>query len=230
MSTRFPLRPLTIFVSGVVVVALAGCQPAPVSVTPVAIELTDSSWPVADHTIDPDLVAGAAHSVVSRYLATTDTITAEGGEGPGKMAGLTTPAWFPTEEEAFSHYRSEGLRTIGDTVFDSLVVQSVSESVTGELHVDVFVCVDATRVWLLPQDAPDPPEGLVEWLRWGDSDMEVSDDEFETWSDYVDTFQPVSGEREAIVFWLVGKDPGSLLIDGTINWEGADPCHTTAID
>jgi hypothetical protein len=41
---------------------------------------------------------------------------------------------------------------------------------------------------------------------------------------------PQPGEREAIVFWLVGATASSLAIDGTINWEGAHACHTTVID
>ena len=230
MSPRPTLRRIIISLTTVLVVALGACQPPPAPLSPVTSQLSDNAWPSADDTLDPDLVAATAHSVISRYLATTDAITREGGEGPGRMAALTTPSWFPTEEAAFAHYRSQRLRTIGDTVFDSLVVQSVSESVTGAIHVDAIVCVDASWVWLLPQDAPDPPDGLVDWLRWGDSDMEVSDDEFAEWSEYLDSVEPVAGEREAVVLWLVGQDLTSLAIDGTVNWEGANACHTTDID
>ena len=230
MPPRLTPRQIIISLTAVLVLAVAACQPPPTSLPPVASHLSDSSWPSADDTLAPDLVTGAAHSVISRYLATTDTITREAGEGPGRMAGLTTPSWFPTEEAAFAHYRNQGLRTIGETVFDSLVVQSVSESVTGAVHVDAMVCVDARWVWLLPKDAPDPPEGLVDWLRWGDDDGEVSDDVFGEWSDYLDSVEPVAGEREAVVLWLVGQDLTSLAIDGTVNWEGANACHTTAID
>jgi hypothetical protein len=94
----------------------------------------------------------------------------------------------------------------------------------------VIVCVDASWVWLVPHDAPDPPDGLTEWLRWGEDDGEISDEDYDLWSDYLDTVQPIPGEREAIVVWLVGNDLRSLAIDGTINWEGADACHITAID
>ena len=217
---------------GFLVVALGACQqPSAVPLPPVTSELSDSSWPAVDEHLDPDLVHNAAHAMITRYLATTDAITADGGEGPGKMAPLTTPAWFPAEEAAFAHYRNQKLRTIGNTVFDSLVIQSVAWSVTGVLHVDAIVCVDASWVWLVPHDAPNPPEGLTEWLRSGDSELEILDEDYELWSDYLDTVQPIPGEREAIVVWLVGDTLGSLAIDGTINWEGADACHTTvAID
>jgi len=234
MSRRFAPRrtdrPTLLAAIGFLVVALGACQHSAVSLPPVTSELSDSSWPVVDDNLDPDLVHDAAHSLITRYLATTDTITADGGEGPGKMAQLTTPAWFPTEEAAFAHYRSKKLRTIGDTVFDSLVIQSVAWSVTGALHVDAIVCVDASWVWLVAQDAPDPPDGLTDWLRSGDDGLDISDEDYELWSEYLDTVQPIPGEREAIVVWLVGDNLGSLAIDGTINWEGVDVCHITAID
>lgn len=230
MSRRLTLRPILISAIGLFVVTVGACQQVATSPTPVTSELFDSAWPIVDDRLDPGLVANATHRVITRYLSITDTITRDGGEGPGRMADLTTPSWFPTEEAAFAHYRTRRLRTIGDTLFDSLVIQSVSESVTGVIHVDAIVCVDARWVWLLPADAPDPPEGLVEWLRWGDDTVDVSDDEFARWSDYLDSVQPVPGEREAIVLWLAGADLGSLAVDGTINWEGADACHTSVID
>jgi hypothetical protein len=229
MSRRLTLRYATTAVTALLTVAVGACQQAPMPVSPVGLDLSDRAWPVVDESVNPDLVVDAAHRTISRYLAVTDAITRDGGGEPGRMAGLTTPSWFPTEEEAFAHYRTQRLRTIGDTVFDSLVVQSVSKSVTGAIHVDAIACVDASWVWLLPLDAPDPPDGLVEWLRWGDG-VEVLDDDYEQWSEYLESVQPVSGEREAIVLWLVGQDLTSLVIDGTVNWEGADACHTTAID
>lgn len=232
MSRRFTprhnYRHTVIALTGFLVMALGACQNSEVSLPPVTSELSDSSWPAVDEHFDPDLVHDAAHALITRYLATTDAITADGGEGPGKMAQLTTPAWFPTEEAAFAHYRSQKLRTIGDTVFDSLVIQSVAWSVAGVLNVDAIVCVDASWVWLVPHDAPDPPEGLTEWLRSGDDDLDISEEDYDLWSDYLDAVQPIPGEREAIVVWLVGDNLGTLLVDGTINWEGADACHATA--
>lgn len=218
-----------ITVIGVLATTLSGCQqtvgPPPSS----ASELSDRAWPSTEDSVYPDVVAEHAARLVSRYLSTTDAITQAGGENPGRMAGLTTPAWLPTEEAAFAHYRSQGLRTIGDTEFDSLVVQSVSTSHTGDIHVDAIVCVDARWVWLLPDTADDPPEGLVEWLRSGD-DVDISDEDYEQWSDYLDTVQPIPGDREAIVLWMVGPDISSLAIDGTVNWEGAHACHAAITD
>lgn len=230
MPKSFTRRLTVAAASAMIMVALGACQGPPVALPPAATELADSAWPTTQDTFDPERVTAAAHGLISRYLATTDAITQEGGGASGRMANLTTASWFPTEEAAFAHYREQGLRTIGDTEFDSLVVQSVSESVTGAIHIDAIVCVDASWVWLVPTDAPDPPEGLMEWLRFGEDDMEISDDDYWLWSEYVDEVGPLPGEREAIVVWLVGKDLSSLAIDGTVNWEGANACHTTGID
>jgi hypothetical protein len=230
MSSRHPLRHTALVVVAALTATLGACQSAPMPLPPIASELSDSAWPYANDEMNPDRLFDHAHSLVTRYLETTDTITREGGVGSQRMASLTTSTWFPAEEAAFAHYRTESLRTIGDTEFDSLVIQSVSESVTGDIHVDVIACVDATWVWLLPDTAPNPPEGLFDWLRWGHEDRDISDEQFEQWSEYLDTVSPQPGEREAIVFWLVGATASSLAIDGTINWEGAHACHTTVID
>lgn len=233
MSNRMP-RPLphplgAIAVVGVLAAVLSGCQQTVGPPTLPTSELSDRVWPSTEDSVDPDLVAEHAARLVSRYLSTTDAITQEGGENPGRMAALTTHSWLATEEAAFAHYRTHGLRTVGDTEFDSLIVQSVSTSHTGDLHVDAIACVDARWVWLLPDAADDPPEGLVEWLRSGD-DLDISDEDYEQWSDYLDTVQPIPGDKEAIVLWMVGPDVGSLAIDGTVNWEGAHACHTAITD
>jgi hypothetical protein len=157
----------------------------------------------------------------------TDLITSQGGGGSNRMVTLTTPTWFPTEEQGFSHYRREGLRTLGTTRLESLVVKSLWSPVDGGVEVDVVACVDARWVWLVPLDAPDPPEGLMEWLMAGQDGAEVDDEEFEQWSDYIDTHQPQPGTLDAVVLWLVGPHLDQLAIDGTLNWEGAHTCHQT---
>lgn len=230
MSSRYSLRQM---VTPVLVAALVGgvgaCQPVGAA-PPVTTELSDSAWPSVSDSHHPDLVWQASHTAITRYLNTTDVITRDGGQAPHRMAPVTTSAWFPTEQAAFAHYRNEGLRTIGTTVFDSLVVQSVTNAVDGGLHIDVIACVDATWVWLLPQEAPDPPPGLIDWLRDSEEAEEIPEDQFDQWSSYLETVSPTPGERQAIVFWLVGSDPATLKIDGTVNWEGASACHLTTTD
>ena len=228
MSSRHRHTTLAVILS--VVAALGACQPAVSPLSPVSAELSDDAWPVTNNDTDTDMLAPHVHTLISRYLETTDTITRDGGDGPDRMAPLTTSSWFSVEQAAFAHYRTERLRTVGDTIFDSLVIQSVSQSPTGVLHVDAIACVDATWVWLVPYDSPDPPDGLIEWLRGGDPDENVSDDDYEQWSEYLDAVSPEPGHREAIVFWLVGDTPSSLALDGTINWEGAHACHIAVID
>jgi hypothetical protein len=227
MSSTFPHRHAVALITAAVIFAVGACQPVSVPSSHVTGDLLDSAWPEVSGDLEPEGVWQAAHLLIEHYLTTTDTITQDGGEGPGRMAGLVTAAWLPTEEAAFAHYRRSSLRTIGETVVDSLVIQSSGKSPAGGIRIDAFACVDARWVWLLPRDAPDPPEGLIDWLRWGGDDLDVSDEDYDEWSEYLDLFPPLPGEREAIVFWIVGDSLNSLAIDGTVNWEGADPCHIT---
>jgi hypothetical protein len=230
MPQRHPLRYNIIILIGLTVVAIGACQAPPSPGGPSMSELSDSVWPFVDDALDPDHVYDAAHTLITRYLSTTDTITRDGGEGNARMAALVTPTWLSVEDTAFAHYRTEHLRTIGDTTFDSLVIQSASDSVTGAIHVDAFACVDASWVWLVPREAPDPPDGLIDWLRSGEDAGDVTDEEFTQWSQYLDEVQPIPGERQAIVLWLVGHSLSSLAVDGTVNWEGAHQCHVTVTD
>lgn len=229
MSKRMHPRYTITFVTLLIVWPATACQMSPASFEPATSELSGSAWPVASE-LDPDRVFGEAETLITRYLATTDAITRDGGDGPTRMVGVVTESWFPREDAAFAHYQEQRLRTVGHTTVDSLVIQSVSQSVTGNLHVEAIACVDATGVWLLSHDAPDPPEGLVEWWGGGHQGQEMSETEFDEWSEYLEDAEPLSGEREAIVLWLVGQDLTSLAIDGTVNWEGAHSCHTPLND
>jgi hypothetical protein len=229
-----PRHPLIRLAAFGVVAFLVGCAgsvdvpgastfaPGPAVETPLS---GDVGWPAAeDETFQLD-VERAAGDVVGSYLALTDRITSEGGDGAWSMSALTTSTWFPTEQRGFDHYVAEGLRTIGETRFHSLVVQSVWQPGGDALEIDVVACVDATGVWLLPLDAPDPPEGLVEWVASDAQFFEGDDLQFQEWTSYLDTYLPAPGVVEAVVFWLVGSSLTDLRIDGTANWEGVHSCR-----
>jgi len=220
---------------GVVIIASGGCvpdmgtldaapQPQP------AESLVAADWPERGTDSDPERVEQAATRAIGSYLTATDLITSEGGQNPQRMAAFTTGDWFPQEAEAFARYRTDGLRTLGTTRLDTLVVLSLWAPVSGGVAVDVVACVDARWLWLVPEDAPDPPEGLLEWLMLGRDVAEVDDDEFDRWSEFIDTHEPRPGTRDPVVFWLVGPHLDQLTIDGTLNWEGVHTCHPTATD
>jgi hypothetical protein len=200
--------------------ALIG-QPSGADAPPIGNE----AWPVASDWQDPDQLEAVASDLVATYLALTDTITRDGGRGSDRMATVTSAAWFVVEENAFAYYRTERLRTLGSTSFDSLVVQSSWLDPEGAITLDLVVCVDARWVWLIGQDTPDPPEGLFDWLIGEVEGDVVDDDEWDEWQEYLDNYPPQAGAREAVVFWLVGPRLDRLVVDGSANWEGAHRCH-----
>lgn len=200
------------------------------AVTPPAAGLNSEMWPLDSGSPSPEYLEQVTHNTVSQYLATTDTITRDGGEDPRRMKPHTTEQWFLVEDGSFSHYRALGLRTVGDTVFDQAVVQSLWWPRAGGVEIHTVACVDARGVWLLSGEAPDPPAGLFDWLYNGANDDEAVPEDIELWQEYLDTHQPEAGVREPVVFYLVGDNADSLVVDGTLNWEGANWCHITPID
>lgn len=211
---------------------LTGCGATTDVISPVPSGSTDAptseevvtAWPEARNPDLPQVVEQVATAAVSQYLERTDAITRGGGVDATAMAELTTPEWFVTERLAFDRYRTERLRTVGTTLFHSLVVQALWEGPEGGVEVDVVVCVDATGVWLLPARAPDPPEGLMDWVESDSTVFEGDEDQWTEWTEYLDDYLPQPGVNEAVVIWLVGSDLSTLRIDGTANWEGGHSC------
>lgn len=217
---------------GIFFVASCATIPDPTAASPSSpvSPLATEAWPEGESRLDPDALQAVATATVAEYLAATDLITREGGIGPERMAPFTTPQWLITEERAFDHYRLSGIRTIGRTEFDTLIVQSSWSKASGGVALDVVACVDARWVWLLPADAPDPPDGLVDWLMAAGDEAEAGDEEFADWADYLDSHTTSPGSREAIVFWLAGPSLQTVVIDGSSHWEGAHSCHQPPIE
>jgi len=204
---------------------LIGEPPSPQAANP---DTADTSYAQASTLWDAETITDGANAAITAYLSLTDTIAGDGGAMASRMAQATTPEWFPTEQSAFDHYRERGVRTVGKTLIDSVVVQSVWEPVAGGIEVDVFSCVDARGVWLVPLEAPDPPEGLMEWVmaprELAEVPEEIPEEIPEEWFDYLETYQPQPGLREPIVWWLRGSGVGGLVVDGSSHWVGGASC------
>ena len=177
-----------------------------------------------DWGISSDDVAPPARAVVSSYLRITDEIGARGGRDSESISEAVTPLWLPRELEGFSDYLNQSIRTLGQTRFDQFAVQSARTTATGELEVAVFLCVDSSKVLVIGADDADPPESLQSWLDAPDGEAEPDQDTVDSWEPYLQDTGARTGFREPIVIWLVGNGPESLLVDGTENWRGANPC------
>ena len=185
----------------------------------VELPLQDVEWGISSED-----VASPAQTLVSSYLELTEEIGAGGGHEAELMSDLVAPLWLPREREGFDDYVAQSIRTMGQTHFDHFEVQSVRITASGELEVAVFVCVDFSKVLVLGSADADPPQSLREWLEARRGAREPDQDTVDSWEPYLEETGARTGFREPIVLWLVGDDSESLLVDGTENWRGANPC------
>ncbi|MEX2441579.1 MAG: hypothetical protein WD400_02920 [Pontimonas sp.] len=185
-----------------------------------------------------------ATRVVRKYLQLTDRVGATSGEAVEAMADIVTHEWLAVEQRGFQDYRERQIKTLGQTEFFALGVQSVRWSHNDHWEVAVFACIDARRVWVIPADSPDIPEGLVEWLSGsapptqttatvkiesGESDSqedEPTDADVSAWQEFIAQTSPDAGPLEPVLLWLVGPELESLKVDATDTWRGYHPCGT----
>ena len=177
-----------------------------------------------DWGISPQDVSAPARAVVASYLRITDDIGERGGQDSESINEIVTPLWLPREIEGFEDYRTQSIRTIGQTRFDHFDVQSARTTATGDLEVAVFLCVDSSKVLVVGADDVDPPETLRAWLGAPDGETEPDQDTVDSWEPYLQETGARTGFREPIVIWLMGDGVDDLLVDGTENWRGANPC------
>lgn len=189
-----------------------------------ALPHDDAPREVIDWGISADDVATPARAVVTSYLRITDEIGERGGQDSESISEAVTPQWLPREIEGFEDYLGQSIRTLGQTRFDHFEVQSARTTATGELEVAAFLCVDSTKVLVIGADDVDPPETLRAWLYAPDGESEPDQDTVDSWEFYLQETGARTGFREPIVVWLLGDGPEGLLVDGTENWRGANPC------
>ncbi len=188
-------------------------------------------------------VAPQAAATVSDYLALTDEVGETGGVAVDAMAEVVTPDWLAVEERGFADYRERRIKTLGRTDFFALSVQSVRWSPHNMWEVAVFACIDSRRVWVVPADSPDTPEGLVAWLAststgdegqptllepvaTGDTTDSPTEADLALWQEFIDEAKPDAGPLEPVLLWLVGSELDQLKVDATQTWRGYHPCGT----
>jgi hypothetical protein len=206
------------------VIALTGCTPTPDPSE--VVELSVPPMPVVAHLPSDDLFEGAAlgaTKAVEAYLERSDLISSEGGVSPERMASLVTAEWYPKEEEGFSRFTMARERTLGRTTVDGLQVQLAREVPGDGLDIGVIACVDATRVLVLGLEDADPPPEVLEWQGEWES-FDGTDEEWDVIEGFWATASARWGQRDAVVFWLVGDSSEELLVDHTEQWWGISRC------
>jgi len=206
------------------IIALTGCAPSPASSAPVEPDVPPS--PVVTQLPSDDLFEAArlgATRAVGAYLERSDLITSEGGVSPERMASLVTPEWYPKEEEGFARFTTAGERTLGRTTADSLQVQLARKLPGGGLDIGVIACVDATKVLVLGLEDEDPPLEVLEWQGEWES-FNGTTEEWDVIEGFWATTSARWGQRDAVVFWLLGESTDELLVDHTEQWWGISRC------
>lgn len=164
-----------------------------------------------------------ATRTVEAYLERSDVITSEGGASPERMAELVTPQWYPKEVQGFARFTTAQERTLGRTSVDNLQVQLARQLPGGGLDVGVIACVDATKVLVLGLEDADPPTEVLEWQGEWES-FDGTAEEWDVIEDFWATTSARWGQRDAVVFWLLGESTEELLVDHTEQWWGISRC------
>lgn len=208
---------------------LVGCQSPNVALeVPLALQETpqvvDVVVPLRSLPVDfYDEALVHSVRVINEYLALSDLITSEEGSRPERMGKLVSAQWFLKEQEGFEHYRLHRERTSGATIFDDYVIQVARFTPDNTLDVGVFGCVDTSRVIVLAESHPEPPELVSLWHPEYEG---FSGDEAE-WEEITAFYELEGlrfGDRRAIIFWLTGETFDSLVVDNSSQWWGAHAC------
>lgn len=203
---------------------LLGCTPA--ELRPV-IPLVETEAPtLVSAQLPEDFYAQAevaALGLITNYLATSDQITKDVGLNPDRMSRWVSPEWLDKELEGFRYYQETQERTVGDSAVDSAVVQLARITPEDTLDVGVMACVDTTAVLVMPPDTPDPPNEVLAWHPHYD-DFDGSDQDWAVIEDFFATVPVRTGDRRAIVFWLIGDTLDTLVVDSSEEWWGINEC------
>ncbi|HEY8590068.1 MAG TPA: hypothetical protein VIL55_11010 [Naasia sp.] len=134
-----------------VVLALGGCAGSPAVPTP---SPTISHSPASEEAISE-----ALEFALQTYLATIDTIGAEGGERVDRVQDMVAPEVLEQHRRDAGILKSNGWRTEGTTSFDTLELQTASSGIGG-IRVINYVCLDVSHVRVIDSSGSDvtPPE------------------------------------------------------------------------
>ena len=188
---RFAMRTVPTFVvAAIALLALSGCQPDTVPIIPDPVPTSDLLFDSEEEAL------AAAEEAYGAYLAVLDTIFAEGGERPERLRDVATEEVLSEQLSGFESYASEGKRSVGETLFDSMVLQSADLSrfeVTDV--VVVYVCQDFSAIDVLGPDG----SSVVSQSR--------------------QTRWPLT-----VTFDATDGSPRPLVVSSTEDWTGADFC------
>ncbi|MGV3731832.1 MAG: hypothetical protein ACO1N6_00345 [Microcella sp.] len=96
----------------------------------------------------------AATAAYKEYLAVSNAVTANPSVDMAELSPLTTSEYYREVSEAVSVLRRDGLRTVGSTRIQGVVLQQWAH--TGEgAEVAIYVCLDVSGALLLDAEGQD---------------------------------------------------------------------------
>ncbi|MGO4784070.1 hypothetical protein [Cryobacterium sp. W22_MBD10_FK3] len=131
-------RMVTAACVGGLLLGAVGCTaaptPAPRSATPTVASIFAS---------DEEALA-AATEAYANYLRVYDALWTEGGPSVDDYLSLSTGAAHEGEAASIADWQSKGWKAVGVTTFDSIQLQSVSQSDSGNWQIRTYLCADAS--------------------------------------------------------------------------------------
>ncbi|MDQ1547300.1 MAG: hypothetical protein QOH69_2204 [Actinomycetota bacterium] len=140
MRTRKKVAALV--VASVLSLTLAGCvQPSP--------HVIPTSEPSTKPVFASDAEAlAAAKSAFTAYLSVSDEVAHDGGAQVSRLAPLDSASQFKRDTKSFAEMQAEGHRTVGDSEFSDVALES-SEVSNGKAQVVAYICMQIGGTQLL---------------------------------------------------------------------------------
>jgi len=187
---RLATLPPSLALAAVVLGTLAGCVGDDPALVPPP---EPTSTPV--FASDEEALA-AAEQAYAAYFRASDSILNDGGADPERLQAFASEEMYQLQLGGYREAQLAGLRSVGATVVDSIILQSYDASSSdGEGIVTVYACVDVTNVDLV--DA--------------------------TGNSVVSASRPNRTSVEA-VFDLSSQDSGHLVLASEEQWAGRERC------
>jgi hypothetical protein len=176
-------RMAVVVCAGLFLVSGAGCaaEPtaAPTSATPTAAPVFAS---------DEEALA-AATETYEKYLDAYDAYWA-GRITKSEYLELSTGTLHEEEVQSMSEWEQKGWKAVGNTTFDSIQLQSLSQSESGGWQIRTYLCADATEGDVVNADGvsvarPDRPLRLpleIEFQSSPDAPADLKISESSAWS------------------------------------------------
>lgn len=159
------------FVAVAIVGLLAGCQSAAVP-TASPTRAATATTAVTRFSSKAEALT-AAKRAYKEYLAITDAIADDGGEGADRVKDVVTPEVYKRELDSISRFKQKHLRLVGHIGVLKFTAQSV-DLMSGS--VSAYACLDlkSSRVLdmsntdITPKDRPDQYTAITRFVWQGD--------------------------------------------------------------